>query len=188
MFTNDMFTNDMFTNDMLINEEDMRKDLYYKIDELTKDDNNYTIFFMLNASGYLNFFTDDEKYFLFVSSCLHNSINIMKILLTTNFSKDGLKNFMVVYLSELNEFNIFKWIYENYDLKFSEDQIDHLFFNIIKTNNYDFLEWFLNKKIINLNRNNFYDGGFICLKDKIYDILDKFNINSNIKKLIYKLY
>jgi len=171
-----------------INEENLKKEFYIRVDELTKDDKNYPIFFMLNASNYLKIFTDDQIYFLFVSSCLHHSYNIMKILLTTNFSRDGLKNFMIVYLSEVNEYAIFKWIYEKYNITFNDSQNEQILFNIIKTNNIKFLKWFLDKNIINFNKSSFYEGGFITLKDKIFNIIENNKINENIKIIILNLY
>ena len=171
-----------------INEENLKKEFYNRIDELTKDDKNYPIFFMLNASNYLKIFTDDQIYFLFVSSCLNHSYNIMKILLTTNFSRDGLKNFMIVYLSEVNEYAIFKWIYEKYNIIFNDSENDKILFNIIKTNNIKFLKWFLEKNIINFNKNSFYEGGFVTLKDKILNIVENNKINENIKIIVLNLY
>jgi len=112
----------------------------------------------------------------------------MKILLTTNFSRDGLKNFMIVYLSEVNEYAIFKWIYEKYNITFNDSQNEQILFNIIKTNNIKFLKWFLDKNIINFNKSSFYEGGFITLKDKIFNIIENNKINENIKIIILNLY
>ena len=127
---------------------------YQQINELAKSDNNFQLFKMLDIFNYLNIFNSLQLYNLFVIACLENSTNIALLLIDKEIYTDSLKEFMKNYLSKIgNNFIIFKKIWEKNIIIFDQEDIEIIFFNILKSLNIEFIKWFYSMKQINLNDN-----------------------------------
>ena len=161
---------------------------YRELNELVKFDSNVCYIDELIKMNYFDSFTQDEKYEIFSSACGYSSEDIVKKLYFIGLDYYMLKPLMVNYMAETGEFNLFKWIYEQDNILFSDYEIDECFFLIVQSGNIEFIKWFYKLGLINLNKNNFYTGGFVNFKDKLFDILNKCKINQlEIKSYINSL-
>jgi len=125
-----------------------------KMDEFSKYEFNLELFEYLESIGYFNFFTPIQKYHLFSTSCGYESNSISKLLYRNNIDLDALKEFMINFLAEVgeeNEFDIFKWIWEQNDIIFNSDEINECFIKILKSGNFDFSKWFFSLNLIDIN-------------------------------------
>ena len=142
-----------------------------EFDELCKSDLNLSYLNNFEDYGYLNLLTPLQKYHLFTTACGYESVNIALLLCKNNIDNNALKEFMINFLSEVggsNEFIIFKYIFEKKEINFSFDELNKCFYNIIKTCNLDFIEWFYSLNLINLNNDDTKKMISEVLKDAHY--------------------
>lgn len=152
-----------------------------QITELTHTNTNLFLFKFLKSSGYFNLLDDKQKYNLFVEACYHDSIDITMLIFSTSIDLEGVKKFMQNYLSQVatsTEYMIFRKIWEKNIIQFNHDQIEKMFFYILKSSNIEFIEWFYSLNLINLKSDR--------IKKKIgWDILDRATNNDDYKIAIF---
>ncbi len=125
-----------------------------QIDELTKSNTNFKMFESLQSQGYFKLLSPIQKYHLFVSACSHNSIDIAMLIFNNDIDLEGVRELMLNYLAEVGgnvEYVIFRNIWEKKIINFNLEEIEQLFFSILKSSNLEFVEWFCSLNLINLN-------------------------------------
>lgn len=125
-----------------------------QIDYLTKSNENLSIFECLQSQGYFKLLSPIQKYHLFVTACSFDSIDIAMLIFNNNVDLIGVKELMLNYLAPVGgnvEYVIFRNIWEKNVINFNFDEIEEIFFSILKSSNLEFIEWFFNLNIINYN-------------------------------------
>lgn len=158
-----------------------------QVDELAKCNSNLNFFEFLKSNGYFKLLDSIQKYHLFVTACSHNSIDIaMLILNCPDIDLEGVKELMLYYLVQVGtdvEYVIFRKIWEKNIIHFSFEEIEEIFFSILKTSNLEFVQWFYSLNQIDLKNQK--------IKDKISnEILSNAESKSDfeIGKFICSLY
>jgi hypothetical protein len=124
-----------------------------QVTELTHSNTNLNIFEVLKSQGYFNLLDPIQKYHLFVEACSHDSIDICMLIFSTSIDLEGVKEFMQNYLVQVGtntEYIIFRKIWEKNIIQFNQQEIEEMFFNILRTSNIDFIEWVFSLNLINL--------------------------------------
>jgi hypothetical protein len=127
-----------------------------QVTELTHSNTNLNIFEVLKSQGYFNLLDPIQKYHLFVEACSHDSIDICMLIFSTSIDLEGVKEFMQNYLVQVGtntEYIIFRKIWEKNIIQFNQQEIEEMFFYILKTSNIDFIEWIFSLNLINLRDN-----------------------------------
>jgi hypothetical protein len=127
-----------------------------QIDNLTKSNKNLKIFESLQSQGYFKLLSPIQKYHLFVSACSHNSIDIAMLIFNNNVDLEGVKELMLNYFIQIcsnTEYIIFRKIWEKNIISFNTEEIEEIFFSILKCSNLEFVEWFCSLNLININDN-----------------------------------
>ena len=127
-----------------------------QIDNLTKSNNNLKIFESLQSQGYFKLLSPIQKYHLFVSACSHDSIDIAMLILNNNVDLEGVKELILNYFIQIcsnTEYIIFRKIWEKNIISFNKEEIEEIFFSILKCSNLEFVEWFCSLNLININDN-----------------------------------
>lgn len=157
-----------------------------QIDELTKSNENLYFFEFLKSIGYFNLLDKEQKYHLFVSACSYDSVDIAMLIFSCEIDLDGVKEFMQNYLAEIGtntEYVIFRKLWEKKIFNYKLDEIEEFFFQILKTSNLEFIEWFLSLDIIDLSNAKIKNKiGFEILENA--STYDDFQVN----KLICSYY
>lgn len=139
-----------------------------QIDEWTKSNSNLFFFEFLQSQGYFKLLDPIQKYQLFVTACSYDSIDIAMLILNNDIDLEGVKKLMLNYLIQVGyntEYIIFRQIWEKNIIHFNLEEIETIFFNILKTSNLEFVEWFYSLNLINFKN--------LRIKEKIgYEILE----------------
>jgi len=125
-----------------------------QIDNLAKSNDNLPIFESLQTQGYFKLLCPIQKYHLFVSACSHDSIDIAMLIFNNNIDLEGVKELMLNYLAQVGgnvEYIIFRNIWEKKVIDFNPNEIEEIFFSILKSSNLEFAEWFCSLNLIDLN-------------------------------------
>jgi len=138
-----------------------------QIDNLTKSNKNFKMIELIASQGYFKLLNPIQKYHLFVTACSHDSIDIAMLIFNNDIDLEGVKELMIVYLAQVGgntEYMIFRKIWEKNIINFNLEEIEKIFFSILKSSNLEFVEWFCFLNLININDNK--------IKEKIgFDIL-----------------
>lgn len=130
-----------------------------QIDELCKSNKNFSYIDNLASQGYFKLLTPIQKYHLFVTACAYESIDIAILLFNNDIDMEGVKELMINFMGEVgsnSEYVIFRWIWEKNLIKFSLDEITNCLIKILKSGNFEFIEWFSSvENIIDWNDENF---------------------------------
>ena len=116
-----------------------------QIDELCKSNENFFYLDNLSSQGYFKLLTPIQKYHLFATACVYDSIDIAMLLYKNDIDMEGVKELMLNFMAEVgsnSEYVIFRWIWEKNQIDFSKDEIDNCFIKILKSGNLEFVEWF----------------------------------------------
>lgn len=152
-----------------------------EITEFTHINDNLFFFEFLKTSGYFNLLDPTQKYHLFVEACSHDAIDIAMVIFSTSIDLEGVKEFMQNYLAQVatsTEYMIFRKIWEKNIIQFNRDEIEDMFFHILKSSNLEFIEWFCSLNLIDLKDKK--------IKDKMgWDILNKATNNDDYKTAIF---
>lgn len=158
-----------------------------QVDEWAKSNSNLYFFEFLKSQGYFKLLDPIQKYHLFTTACSHNSINIaMLIFNNTDIDLEGVKELMLNYMVQVGsntEYIIFRKIWEENLIHFSTEEIEEIFFSILKTSNLEFVEWFCSLNPVDFKNKR--------IKDKIgYEILENAETTTDFKvsKFISSLY
>ena len=115
------------------------------IDELVKSNENFVYLDTLASEGYFKLLSSMQKYHLFVTACASESYDIAILLYKNKVNSDALREFMINFLTEQaspTDYMIFRWIVEKKKINFSHDETTKCFFNILKSENVEFVSWF----------------------------------------------
>ena len=145
---------------------------YRELDEIVRFDSCVCIVEKLVELKYFDSFTQDQIYELFSTACGYNCVDIVKVLYFLNLDYKTLNPLMINFMAEVGEYNLFRWIYEQDNIIFTENEIIDCFYNIIKSGNLEFLEWFYKLQESNLDKN---------IINKIEEFIYKNKINLEIK-------
>lgn len=152
-----------------------------QVSELTHDNRNLFFLKFLQTQGYFNLLDPIQKYYLFIEACTYNSINIAILIFSNLNDLDGVKEFMLNYLAQVGtetEYKIFRKIWEKNILQFNQEEIEELFFNILKTSNIEFIKWFYSLNLINLTN--------VRIRERIHlEILMNASNNDDYKTIIF---
>lgn len=152
-----------------------------QITELTHTNTNLFLFEFLKSCGYFNLLDDEQKYHLFVEACSHDSIDIAMLIFSTLIDLKGVREFMINYLAQvanITEYTIFRKIWEKNVIKFNHEEIEEIFFHILKSSNLEFIEWFCSLNLIDLKSDR--------IKEKIgWEVLDKASNNDDYRTAIF---
>jgi hypothetical protein len=126
-----------------------------QIDDWAKSNTNLYFFEFIQSNGYFKLLDPIQKYHLFVTACSHNSIDIAMLILNhTDIDLEGVKELMLNYLVQVGtniEYVIFRKIWEKNLIHFHPEEIEEIFFSILKTYNLEFVEWFCSLNQIDFN-------------------------------------
>ena len=125
-----------------------------QIDNLTKSNENFNKFEFIESQGYFKLLNPIQKYHLFVTACSHDSIDIAMLIFNNDIDLEGVKELMLKYLVPVGgntEYMIFRKIWEKKLINFNLEEIEEIFFLILKTSNLEFVEWFCSLNLININ-------------------------------------
>lgn len=125
-----------------------------QIDNLTKSNDNLKMFEIMESYGYFKLLNPIQKYHLFVSACSYDSIDIAMLIFNNDIDLEGVKEFMIKYLVQVGtntEYMIFRKIWEKKIINFNLEEINEIFFSILKSSNLEFVEWFCSLNLININ-------------------------------------
>ena len=139
-----------------------------QISDLTITNSNLPIFEFLQSQNYFNLLSIEQKYMLFLKACLYNSLDIALLIFISSTNLLAIKEFMKKYLAQIGnnmEYLFFKKIWEKNIIVFNQEEIDEMFFFILKTSNLEFIEWFYSLNLINLKDE-------IIIKKIGFEILD----------------
>lgn len=158
-----------------------------QVDEWAKFNSNLYFFEFLKSQGYFKLLDPIQKYHLFTTACSHDSVDIaMLIFNNTDIDLEGVKELMLNYMVQVGsntEYIIFRKIWEKNLINFNPEEIEEIFFSILKTSNLEFVEWFCSLNLIDFKNKR--------IKDKIgYEILENAGTTSDFKvaKFISSLY
>jgi hypothetical protein len=163
-----------------------------QIDNLTKSNKNLKIFESLQSQGYFKLLSPIQKYHLFVSACSHNSIDIAMLIFNNDVDLEGVKELMLNYFIQIcsnTEYIIFRKIWEKNIINFNTEEIEEIFFSILKCSNLEFVEWFCSLNLININDNRIQNkiASDVLANANNYDdyIIAKFICSLYIQKKIH---
>jgi hypothetical protein len=157
-----------------------------EVDKLAESNNNLYFFEVLQSNDYFKLFDPIQKYHLFATACSYNSVDIAILLLNNDIDLEGVKELMLNYLSYIGEnveYVIFRKIWEKNVIQLNTEEITICFFNILKSSNLEFIEWFCSLNLINIKNDD--------IKERIgYEIFAKANNSQDfiIAKYICSLY
>lgn len=139
-----------------------------QIDEWAKYNKNLYFFEFLQSNGYFKLLTPIQKYNLFATACSHNSVDIAMLIFNNDIDLEGVKELLLNYLVQVGtnvEYVIFRKIWEINIIHFNLEEIEEIFFSILKTSNLEFVEWFCSLNPVDLKNKR--------IKEKIgYEILE----------------
>ncbi len=121
------------------------------IDELVKSNENFAYLDMLASEGYFKLLSSMQKYHLFTTACAYQSFDIAILLYKNKINSEALRVFMINFLTEQGsstDYMVFRWICEKKKIIFSQEEIIKCFFNILKSSNVEFVEWFCSSDLV----------------------------------------
>lgn len=158
-----------------------------QVDEWAKSNLNLNYFEFLKSQGYFKLLDPVQKYHLFTTACSHDAVDIAMLIFNyTDIDLEGVKELMLNYLVQVGtdtEYIIFRKIWEKNKIHFNPEEIEEIFFSILKTSNLEFIQWLFHLNLIDLSDKK--------IKDKIgYEILTKAETNSDfeVAKFINSIY
>lgn len=116
-----------------------------QIDQLCKSNINFIYLENLSSYGYFKLLSPIQKYHLFSTACAYESIDIAMMLYKNDIDLDALKELMINFMADVgsnSEYVIFRWIWEQNSINFTQDEIIDCLIKIFKSGNIEFAEWF----------------------------------------------
>ena len=162
-----------------------------QVDDLAKSSSNLYLFEFLKSQGYFKLLEPTQKYHLFTTACSHDSIDIAMLIFNyTDIDLEGVKEFMLNYLVQVGtntEYIIFRKIWEKNIIHFNPEEIEEIFFFILKNSNLEFVEWFCSLNLIDLKNKRIKQKIGNKILENVETTLD-FQVAKFISSLYLKLY